>query len=101
MRDMGYTVTSPEDFNGDATVDGDDLDIWQSHFGATGLEIDSFTFGDAWRDRNVDGADFLNWQRNVSDAAMGQAVPEPSPDALAAVAVLLIVALGRRPMRRL
>ena len=28
-------------------------------YGATGLEIDSMTFGDANRDRVVDGADFL------------------------------------------
>ena len=63
MRDLGYTVGEFEDFNGDGVVDVADLAILQANFGAMGLEVDSIAFGDANRDRVVDGADFLLWQQ--------------------------------------
>jgi len=40
----------PGDFNGDRQVDGEDLIIWESHFGQP--------------DNVLDGSDFLTWQRN-------------------------------------
>lgn len=70
LRDLGYVVTSFEDFNGDGVVDQNDLSILNTHLGATGLGIDSICYGDADRDRDVDQNDFALWQ--------AAAVPEPA-----------------------
>jgi hypothetical protein len=78
MRDMGYAVAEFEDFNGDSSVDAADLSILKANFGATGLEIDSMAFGDANRDRRVDGADFLLWQRAFVAGGGALSVPEPA-----------------------
>jgi hypothetical protein len=101
MRDLGYTVTEFEDFNGDGAVNQLDRQILDANFGATGLQIDSMTFGDADRDRDVDGADLLLWQRLFADAGAvalaspnSAGVPEPSCAVLVALAAL--AALGRR-----
>ena len=80
MRDMGYTVTRFEDFNGDGAVNTLDRDILLAHMGATGLQVDSMTFGDANRDRVVDSTDFALWR--------AAAAPEPATVVLAAMAVL-------------
>ena len=77
MRDLGYTVAEFEDFNGDGTVNSLDLNILKANYGATGLEIDSMAFGDANRDRVVDGADFLLWQRAFVAGGGSLSVPEP------------------------
>ncbi|MBN1851084.1 MAG: hypothetical protein JW829_00110 [Pirellulales bacterium] len=94
MRDLGYTVTSPEDFNGDTSIDGADLSIWMTMFGTTGLEIDSFIYGDAMRDRTVDGNDFLAWQRMVHSGVPIQPIPEPASIVL--LISILAAALARR-----
>ena len=79
LRDLGYVVTSFEDFNGDGVVDQNDLSILNANLGATGLGINSICFGDANRDRKVDMADFALWQ--------AAAVPEPAAWLLAATAI--------------
>jgi hypothetical protein len=69
----------PGDFNGDRTVDAQDLAIWSTHFGdASGSA--TLTMGDADGNGRVDGADLLVWQRGVgaSGGAATTAVPEPS-----------------------
>ncbi len=90
-----YTLPStgafPGDFNGDHTVDGDDLPIWRFFFGrssATGLQP-----GDADGDRDADGDDLLVWQRNLgttapaaSEAAIAAAVAAEEEEPLAAIA---------------
>lgn len=81
MRDLGYTVTEFEDFNGDGVVDLLDRDILMANMGATGLEVDSMAFGDANRDRVIDAGDLALWR-----AAAG--VPEPGSMALASIALL-------------
>jgi hypothetical protein len=86
MRDMGYTVAEFEDFNGDGLVDAADLSILQANFGTTGMEVDSMAFGDANRDRTVDGDDFLLWQRAFVAGGGSWPVPEPSTGLLALVA---------------
>ncbi len=97
MRDMGFTVTVPEDFNGDSQVDDIDLGIWQSGFGSSGLQIDSIIYGDSQRDRDIDGADFLTWQRNLS-FSNGATVTVPEPASLGLlVSVFLIVVGYARP----
>jgi hypothetical protein len=95
MRDMGYTVAEFEDFNGDGLVDAADLSILKANYGATGLEIDSMAFGDANRDRRVDGADFLLWQRAFVAGGGALSVPEPG-----AATLLAIAAFGALRARR-
>ena len=87
MRDMGYTVAEFEDFNGDGMVDAAELDIFNANYGATGLEIDSMAFGDASRDRVVDGADVLLWQRAFVPGGGELSVPEPGAASLWALAI--------------
>lgn len=78
----------PADFNGDGTVDGEDLDAWKTGLGMSGVALKSN--GDADGDRDVDGSDFLQWQRALgsqlipSATATASAIPEPSGAALAA-----------------
>jgi hypothetical protein len=87
MRDLGYTVTQFEDFDGNGVVDLLDRAILMTNFGANGLQVDSIAFGDANRDRVVDLVDLNLWRE-----AFG--VPEPSMSALAAMA--LFAAIARR-----
>ncbi len=61
------------DFDLNGTVDGDDLAIWQTAFGATRA-------GDANADGVTDGADFLIWQHEyVNAASMPSSVSIPEP----------------------
>lgn len=89
LRDLGFTVTEFEDFNGDGVVDLADRAILLAHLGSTGLQIDSIAFGDANRDRVVNVADLRLWR-----AASG--IPEPTTWALAAVAFGALAAARRR-----
>ena len=56
--------THPGDFNGDFSVDDLDLALWGVGFGTASGAIQSD--GDADFDGDVDGNDFLAWQRNYS-----------------------------------
>jgi hypothetical protein len=60
-----YTVVSasslPGDFNGDGSVDGDDLPIWQNFYGQSSSDP---LPGDADGNGSVNGRDYLVWQRN-------------------------------------
>jgi len=67
-------------------VDSDDLVIWQANFGAAVGATTST--GDADSDADVDGADFLIWQRNKGLSAITSAagaVPEPTTAVLGVV----------------
>jgi hypothetical protein len=88
MRDLGYKVTEFEDFNGDGAVNVADLAVLQANFGAMGLQIDSMAFGDADRDRDVDGHDLLLWQERLGQLAGTTVTPEPSAATLALLAML-------------
>ena len=64
------------DFNLDNVVDGTDLGIWQQHYGS--VFQGDVTTGDADNDGDVDGRDFLAWQRNVTPShPLTMTVPEP------------------------
>ena len=90
-----FVVPTPGDFNGDGTVDGDDLVDWQAGYGTASSA--TLPDGDADEDGDVDGNDFLIWQRNLSAPAFsGQvAVPEPTTFGLAAVGLLALTAWRR------
>ncbi|MCG8450092.1 MAG: matrixin family metalloprotease [Pirellulales bacterium] len=91
------------DFDEDGDVDADDLADWRSGFGKTGNA--THADGDANGDRNVDGSDFLTWQRQygataASAAAAAVSVPEPSAFLLLAMAAYFISTQPVRVRRR-
>jgi len=90
----------PGDFNGDHVVNGNDLAIWKSNFGANSGSATA-AMGDADADGNVNGADLLIWQRNftpVPNATVASAVPEPTA-LLLAVTTLAARGFAARRLR--
>lgn len=84
-----YGPALKSDFDHDNAVDGDDLAIWKTGFGATvGV---SPTTGDADRNGQIDGADFLIWQleshSGVGAATAFASVPEGSALTMALIAM--------------
>lgn len=73
----------PGDFNGNRVVDGADLNLWRTHYGA-----------------KADGRDFLDWQRNFGAALNGfsgiTAVPEPQALVLSAFSIVIMLPLRIR-----
>jgi hypothetical protein len=85
------------DFNNDGDFDSGDLQIWDTQYGLpSGATLEQ---GDAQGDLDVDGADFLSWQREnglgVSSLAASNAVPEPGSVAVVATVGALLL-LRRR-----
>jgi hypothetical protein len=89
LRDLGYTVTEFEDVNGDGLVDIGDRNILLANVGMTGLQINSTSFGDVDRDRDVDMDDFRLWQIAVGS-------PEPGSASLGMIAALAGMVMRRR-----
>lgn len=85
----------PADFDVDGDVDAADLAAWQSGFGVSGGAAKSD--GDENLDGNVNGFDFLQWQRQYTPppAPAIAAVPEPATLALA-LASLGVLSFGQR-----
>ncbi|MCH7753056.1 MAG: S8 family serine peptidase, partial [Planctomycetes bacterium] len=87
--DVPPVVFAGADFDEDGDVDEVDLGLWEAGYGLTGsaAHID----GDANDDMNVDGADFLEWQKqytgSLSPLSSSAAVPEPTSLALVASCV--------------
>lgn len=83
------------DFDLNGIVDGDDLAIWQTAYGATRA-------GDANADGVTDGADYLIWQRKFAPTAtsalstMTASVPEPAGGCLFASAAFAFAFAVRR-----
>ena len=82
------------DFNSDDKVDDVDLSIWETNFGKPnpfGSPVHGF--GDADEDGDIDGRDFLTWQREFSYGSAASAsstnIPEPSSILLLLVAISL------------
>ena len=81
---------SSADFTRDWHVDAEDLAVWKTHFGLSS-QASTKIFGDADDDLDVDGADFLRWQREFDgtpSAPNPQSLPVPEP----ASALLLCIA---------
>jgi hypothetical protein len=84
------------DFNGDGRVDVDDLTTWKAGFGK--LTAATLNDGDADGDLDVDGGDFLVWQRQFA-AAEGGAVSVPEPACLALLMMIGAALTRRRRLR--
>ncbi|HEX6961433.1 MAG TPA: hypothetical protein VF175_06165 [Lacipirellula sp.] len=107
MADFGFqqedsfvtiiTPARPEDFNSDGVVGAEDLVAWSASFGAGAAERQQ---GDADADGDVDGRDFLDWQRAVNEVALpasnSLAVPEPAAFGTIAAAIVPIAWQTRR-----
>jgi hypothetical protein len=85
--------------NGD--VDGTDLDFWQAGYGSGA----SHAQGDADDDMDVDGKDFLIWQRQfTSDLnlfAVQKAVPEPATGMMLMLGIAIVFTGGRTAVSKL
>ena len=88
-----YGAHLAADFDHDNIVDGDDLAAWKTGFGATSNVTP--TMGDADRNGQIDGADFLIWQREASPSMAASAIPEPS-GAILALGLLTAASNSRR-----
>jgi hypothetical protein len=75
------SLTSLEAVNSDSTTDG--LALWQAGFGASEPSAADFN-----ADGQIDGADFLVWQRQLGGSTAVEAATIPEP----VVAVLIIAA---------
>jgi hypothetical protein len=91
------------DFNRDNVADDADLDIWRAGFTAATASLG----GDADRDGDVDGDDFLIWQFEVGPSAagvtmLGASMPEPAGWLLVTTAIAAFSTRARRalPARR-
>ncbi len=95
------TPRPPGDYNNDGLVDGNDLQQFESTYGDT---VAIGTAADGNSSRQIDGSDFLVWQRNVGSSAgdstiTNQMVPEPTSFLLAWLAVssyLLLIGVTSR-----
>ncbi|MCG8449495.1 MAG: sulfatase, partial [Pirellulales bacterium] len=93
-----YLSTTPReaDFDENGTVDAGDLADWRTGYGLAGSAQKSD--GDADFDGDVDGTDFLIWQRQAGSPpplAAGASVPEPGALALAALGASALTLLRR------
>jgi hypothetical protein len=93
----GFELSEPSlaaDFNASMSVNATDFGIWATGFGtATGAAKAN---GDANNDQDVDGGDFLVWQREFGASLPVAAIPEPGTCAGACVAGLFVLKLRRR-----
>ena len=86
------------DFNRDLIVDEQYLDVWNQNYGSTEAMHD---MGDADGDGDVDGCDFLVWQRESGvDSLASVTIPEPSTLILCSLLTFTALALARCRVRR-
>jgi hypothetical protein len=90
LHTTGVLAVAPmfeADFDGNGRVEAADRAAWQLGFGSTSAHRAD---GDATNDGQVDGTDFLIWQRQLGSGASATSsttvVPEPAAALLAAIA---------------
>jgi beta-glucanase (GH16 family) len=92
---LNVNLAAGADFNLDGEVNASDLAMWQLGYGmSTGADREN---GDADGDGDVDGRDFLAWQKQVTATeplSATASVPEPST-AWAAAMMFIYTHLGR------
>jgi hypothetical protein len=93
--DIGAREFLLADLDGNGQIDGGDLAVWRSAFGATGAAAYR---ADLDGDGDADGGDFLMWQRlaNANGHAESAAGSVPEPHTLAILMPALALALCRR-----
>jgi hypothetical protein len=92
-------ITTNADFNADGEVDGEDFLLWQRGLGAaTGAVLGD---GDANGDGAVNGADLDVWRLASPGRVVPavSAVPEPASVAIASLALVGLIAVGRQSRR--
>jgi len=96
MENLGGGPEFAADFNDDGKVDAADLTAWRAGFGMTGTA--THMQGDADADMDVDGADFLVWQRELGSGAAipVTAIPEPAAWLLWALSAAICAGVTRR-----
>ncbi len=103
VDDWSVTINRAEmaDIHGDG-VDSVDLDLWSAGFGTVGTAY--LKDGDFNLDTNVDGADFLKWQRQFGSGILPLStvttVPEPSSLNLFSLLSFAGGCLQRRHLKR-
>lgn len=80
------------DFDGDGTVNADDLSEWQASFGTSGADADG--------DGDTDGTDFLVWQNQAFGSPQGNVAAVPEPSSMAIVAMLAGFYFSNRPTKQ-
>lgn len=94
VNSVTQLTLAPGDFNRNGVVNATDLSILQSHYGMSQGAF--FDDGDADMDGDVDGEDFLLWQRSFGQPVPPiSAIPEPTSALLAALGCFLLVARRR------
>ncbi|MCP4713077.1 MAG: hypothetical protein GY869_30985, partial [Planctomycetes bacterium] len=66
------------DANGDAKVNGDDLNIWQQHYDPIPVNNNTPGMGDWNLDGKIDGLDIALWQQKYNDTELPATAPPPS-----------------------
>lgn len=93
VSESSFSIVSqvdPADFNGDGSVNTEDLNAWQQGFGTAAADR---TTGDSNQDGDVDGADYLAWQNQVlpvTSTAQVNTVPEPAATILLVIGLLIM-----------
>ncbi|QEG33139.1 hypothetical protein [Bythopirellula goksoeyrii] len=93
---LTITLIKPGDFDQNGVVNADDLTDWRSAYGTT--TSNPFNSGDGDGDRDVDGSDFLVWQRQLASynlALSNDTVPEPTALMLGIFAALVMISSQR------
>jgi len=92
---FAINAAEPGDFTGNGFANGDDLLIWENAFGTSAGAF--FSDGDNDSDGDVDGFDFLGWQRNYSNGGgLAGAFSVPEPSSLLLFALAGAIAMLRR-----
>jgi endonuclease I len=89
---VAETAVENGDFNGDGAVDGADFLAWQRGVGGEA----SLATGDANDDGVVDGLDLEIWSNQFGGTSGVNAVPEPAPPSLVAIALAGMLLVKRR-----
>jgi len=99
--DQTFSQIDCLDFDADGDVDSPDL---ARMFASFGQSVPPWSLGDCDGDGDVDGGDFMYWQRNVSRGAShmapASAVPEPQSTALTVMVAFAVACFGRLNRRR-
>lgn len=86
-----FDFNESADFDFDGVLGSGDIAQWSKGYGLSGPGVGRAN-GDADRDRDVDGRDFLRWQRGTPDAITAlTSVPEPSSSMLGFACACLLV----------